>query len=92
MEHLHAYVPEVDGELLPILCSGDGLSVERMSHAKRARTNADTKKDRLHGLVECPQEFHKEVILLQVKIISNSFESMTLHEVDNGMKLQQHCL
>ena len=69
MEHLHAYVPESDGSVVPILCSGDGLSVERMLHAKRARANGETKKQQLQGLVETPQEFHKEILLLQVHCI-----------------------
>ncbi|XP_038047575.1 uncharacterized protein LOC119721568 [Patiria miniata] len=65
MQHLHAYVPEPNGQVLPILCSGDGLSVERMVHAKRARVNGESKMHRLQGLVETPQEFHKEILLLQ---------------------------
>ncbi|XP_038069432.1 uncharacterized protein LOC119738598 [Patiria miniata] len=65
MEHLHAYVPEPDGQLCPILCSGDGLSVDRMTRAKRASINKESKKQQLQGLVECPQESHKEKLLLQ---------------------------
>ena len=67
MEHLHSYVPQPNGEVLPILCSGDGLSIERMVHAKRARANGEIKRSQLQGLVETPQEFHKEILLLQVR-------------------------
>ncbi|CAH1248614.1 ING4 [Branchiostoma lanceolatum] len=66
MEHLHNYVPEVQpGQLHPVLCRGDGLSIERMIHAKRARSNGGTQKAKLQGLAEGAQEFHKEIILLQ---------------------------
>jgi hypothetical protein len=37
-----------------------------MSHAKRARVGGANKRARLGGLVETPQEFHKEGITLQV--------------------------
>ena len=66
MTQLSKYVPEVNGELLHIPCNGDGLSVERMTHAKRARSRA-VRHARLLGLEETPQEFHKEALLLQVK-------------------------
>ncbi|XP_066264517.1 uncharacterized protein [Branchiostoma lanceolatum] len=65
MEHLHQFVPESEGTLCPIMCCGDGLSIERMIHCKRARSNGETAKERLEGLVEGPQEFHKEILLLQ---------------------------
>ena len=70
MGHLMRYVPVVGDKVLPILCSGDGLSVERMVHTHMARVNGETIEDRLDGLVESPQEFHKEIILLQVHITS----------------------
>ena len=41
-------------------------SVEMMVHAKRARAAGSTQKIRLQGLIPSPQEFHKEMILLQV--------------------------
>ena len=66
MEHLHTYVPQPDGQVQVILYSGDGLSVEKMVQAKKARANGERKKDQLQGLIECPQEFHKEMLSLQV--------------------------
>ena len=70
MEHLTQYVPAVGDQVQPILCSGDGLSVERMVSAHKARANGDTHEDRLDGLVESPQEFHKEILLLQVNVLN----------------------
>ena len=66
-ENLHNHVQTSgDGKVFLILCSVDGLnSVERM-HTKRARANGETKLDKLKGLIEMPQEFHKEVIMLQL--------------------------
>ena len=64
-EHLQRYM--VDGNSgVGSLVSGDGLSVERMLKAKRARLNGETSQQRLEDLWPCPQEFHKEVLLLQV--------------------------
>ncbi|KAI8502426.1 hypothetical protein Bbelb_200140 [Branchiostoma belcheri] len=67
MEHTHQFVPETDRKLSPVMCCWDGLSVERMIHCKWARANGETRKARLEGLVEGPQEFHKEIILFQSK-------------------------
>ena len=69
LSYLHQFVPTVDGSLKPIMCCGDGLSVERMIHCKRCRNGAETPTDRLEGLIPVPQEFHKEVLLLQVSLI-----------------------
>lgn len=66
MSYLSQFVPVVDGKTRPILCSGDGLSVERMCAAHRARANGGSESARLEGLVESPQEFHKEILLMQV--------------------------
>ena len=69
MEALQQHVPDVRGEPLVTMCGGDGLSVERMVHAKRARINAVDVRDQLRALQEAPQEFHKEMLLLQVRHI-----------------------
>lgn len=67
MEHLSKYVPEKeDGQLHTLICNGDQLSVERMTHAKHARVRGAKEKSRMDGLLETPQEFHKEGLLLQV--------------------------
>jgi hypothetical protein len=67
MEYLQGYVPTTNNVPKPTLCSGDGLSVERMKHAHRARVNEATAEERLEGLVETPQEFHKDILLLQAR-------------------------
>ena len=81
MEHLYQYVPIVNEKDQPILCSGDGLSVERMVHAHMSRTNGREHEHRLDGLVECPQEFHKEIILLQVSNFLTTFASLVKKEL-----------
>lgn len=67
MDHLKQYVPvKEDGQVHTVPCNGDQLTVERMTHAKRARVVGPDPSSRLEGLCETPQEFHKEGILLQV--------------------------
>ena len=70
MRHLHNFVHmhiRDDRSAVHIIpCNGDQLSVERMHHAKRARLPWGDSVERLDGLLETPQEFHKEGILLQV--------------------------
>ena len=66
MDHLHTFVPTNGDRVLPILCSGDGLSMERMISAHHNRTASATATGRLEGLKETPSEFHKEILLMQV--------------------------
>ena len=68
LNHLQQYVPfEDDGSVVRnIVCNGDQLSVERMTHAKRARIRGPSAKARLEGFVETPQEFHREGLMMQV--------------------------
>ena len=66
MRKLSDRVPVVDGEPVPILCCGDGLSVERMIYCKRMMTVDETACYRCDGLIPAPQEFHREMLLLQV--------------------------
>ncbi len=66
MEHLSRYVPSTPEHVHRIPVNGDQLSVERMVHSKRARALGPTPMDRMEWIVETPQEFHKEAILLQV--------------------------
>lgn len=68
MTHLHQYVPAGAQEqsVRKVICNGDQLSVERMTHSKRGRIRGPGPRQRLEGLVETPQEFHKEGIMLQV--------------------------
>ncbi|XP_030852129.1 uncharacterized protein LOC100893251 [Strongylocentrotus purpuratus] len=65
MENLQQYVPVVEGKPVPCLLNGDGLTIERILNAQRARSNGEEWDDRLEGLHACPQEFHKEMLHLQ---------------------------
>lgn len=71
MEVLHNYVPSTPDYLLfiPIPCHGDQLSVERERDGKRSRAANATGWERLEGLIETPQEFHKDAILYQVMLL-----------------------
>lgn len=71
MEHLHQYVAHLpDDSLYSTLTNGDGASIEKMIHAHRSRRHDGTAKGRLDALIESPQEFHKELLLLQVSEIA----------------------
>lgn len=50
----------------PVVCYGDGLSIQRMIQAKDLRYQDLDPKERLDGLVPGVQEMHKHGILLQV--------------------------
>ncbi|KAJ8311298.1 hypothetical protein KUTeg_011150, partial [Tegillarca granosa] len=66
MNRLHMYIPRLgENHFFPVLCHGDGLSVERMRDAKAARAASATKERRLESLEPVPQEFHKRCIILQ---------------------------
>ena len=80
MEELHKHVPIIDGKPFPVLCCGDGLSMERMADAHHSRVTHETPEERLEGLVEAPQDFHKEMLLLQVyQMQFASIQSMLSH-------------
>ena len=66
MEHLQKYIPVVEDEPTPCLLSGDGLTIERILHSQRARSNGAKWDDRLEAFYACPQEFHKEILHVQV--------------------------
>ena len=68
MENLQNYVPVNDDKLHRIVCNGDQLSMERMTHARHSRVRGESQADRLEGLIETPQEFHKEGLMAQVFI------------------------
>ena len=42
--------------------------VERMLHAQKARAFAEQEDNRLSSLIPAPQEFHKEIRLMQVRL------------------------
>ncbi|KAL7395577.1 hypothetical protein ABVT39_019611 [Epinephelus coioides] len=77
MTFLHQFVLVRDNKLLPILCCGDGLSVERMTNCHCARNTGETPSDRVEGLIPTPQEFHREMILLQ-----DTMDLLYIHESD----------
>ena len=77
MRKLHEYVPVVDGVPVPILGCGDGLSVERMINCQQMTNSAEAACERLDGLIPTPQEFHREMLLLQVHYIY--FEHSCIH-------------
>ena len=83
MSHLHKYVPECpDSFLHCIPCHGDGLSVERMTDAKRARSADLTPVDRLEGLLQTPQEFHHRGLMLQIgHEIIKEHQTNVLHDL-----------
>ena len=81
MEYLGKYVPHPVTGHLPILCNGDGLSIERMVHAKRGRANAGDMVPGLQHLVESPQEFHKEMILLQVMYLCVAYSASNHYSI-----------
>ena len=67
MEKLQENVPRrPDGTFHVVATHGDGLSVENMVSAKRARSADLSDFDRLEGLVPIPQEFHHRGLMLQV--------------------------
>lgn len=70
MDTLHQYVPRKNEEnFFRIPVHGDGLSIERMRDAKAARAGSLSASGRFEGLEPVPQEFHRRVILMQVRLI-----------------------
>ena len=63
---LHENCVADDQNIIPLLCNGDGLSIDRMRTAKERRCRGPTSADRLKVFVPSPQEFHLEALLLQV--------------------------
>ena len=72
LQMLHQYVPTNDQKLHRIICNGDQLSMERRTHAKHSRIRGESMEDRLEGVIETPQEFHKEGLMAQVSIMFTS--------------------
>lgn len=66
---LYVFVPQVEDSLHTLPCHGDGLSVERMGDAKKARVANRTALERLEGLEQTSQEFHFRGINLQVNMV-----------------------
>ena len=66
LEHIAQYVPNTNDASTGTVVSGDGMSVEKMLHAIRGRANGHTRADRMQWAWPCPQEFHKDILLLQV--------------------------
>ena len=68
MGHLQEYCPQSEDNVIPILCNGDGLSIERMRTSKEKRCRTPTHLSRLEGIVPSPQEFHAEALFTQVSV------------------------
>ena len=66
LDHLKQYVPTVEGTAVNIPCHGDGLTVECITKAKKARSVFRSSKHDLSCFTESAQEFHKEGINLEV--------------------------
>ena len=68
MEALQNYVPKKpDGSFRVVPCHGDGMSIERMTEAKKARSADMNPDERLEGLEQTPQEFHHRALMMQVR-------------------------
>ncbi|XP_014667906.1 PREDICTED: uncharacterized protein LOC106809356 [Priapulus caudatus] len=65
LEHLQQYVAVKEGKPVENLVGGDGLSIERIIHTQHARNNGENWHHRLDSMWAAPQEFHKEILLLQ---------------------------
>lgn len=68
MSKLHELCPKKNNSFQHVICNGDGLSMERMVSAKHLAARSSSAATRMEGLVPSPQEFHKEGILMQVKL------------------------
>ena len=74
MVHHQRYVPkDRDGDPIPILFLGDGLSGERVEGAKRSRNNSETRWERLEGLEFAPADWHLRLLLIQVLTDINNY-------------------
>ena len=68
MDTLIQNIPHGEGGTWPVVCYGDGMSVERMIGAQRARLQAEQSPHNLgYDLIPCPQEFHRRGHLYQVR-------------------------
>ena len=69
LDSLLEHVPSREGNrLITVPCHGDGLTVDRIAKAKKARTNHPDALFRFEGFEPVPQDFHKEMLLMQVGI------------------------
>ena len=66
LDHLKQYVPKVNDIPINTPCHGDGLSIECIGKAKKARSVFRSPEHDLSCFLECAQEFHKEGINLEV--------------------------
>jgi hypothetical protein len=69
LDHLRKYVPIVKGQPCSVPIHGDGLTIECIMKAKKARSLLQSAEHTFKPFLECPQEFHKEGLLLQVHIV-----------------------
>ena len=67
MQHMASYIPDEQD----ITCGGDGMSMERMLNAIFGCLNEDNPW-KLGHMKPTPQEFHKEILLMQVTAFCNT--------------------
>ena len=60
-------LPHDDYKLLQILLGGDQLTVARIRGAVAIRSNHETAKDRLEGIVPVVEDWHARQVLMQVR-------------------------
>ena len=67
------FIPIAGNQACPIPVHGDGLTVECIMKAKKARSLSMTPQHSFRSLLECAQEFHKEGLLLQVCVHTHTY-------------------
>lgn len=69
VKYLQTFCPKIDDKVHQMPCNVDQLSFERMRHARIGRQSCMTEEDKLLGMVENPQEFHKLGHVMQVSYL-----------------------
>ena len=68
LQELRRYVPvDANGEQLPVVLYGDGLSCERVKDAQESCGNATLIPDKLQCFEPVPQEWHKRLLYVTVR-------------------------
>ena len=70
LEHYQQYCPRPNGQLMKILCGGDGLTTKRGNEGKMARLNAPTSEERIDGIIMKSEDWHEAVLCLQVRTLT----------------------
>ena len=83
MESFEKYIPQNHD---PFLVSGDGMSVERWLMPFWGRRNGRLQSHWLDWVIPCPQEFHLDITLLQVRGLLNVIGFNVLWVHNNCMR------